>query len=800
MSYTFNATTGDASVTGYSGSPINKQIATDAGSRTIIGINDSALSYKTFSLTSLVLPTTLTTIGASAYANSSGINGPVNFSSLTNLQSIGNNAFYNNSKLTGSVNLSGLTNLTTIGNAAFAGCGGFTGTISLPSSLTSLGTFAFQNSSGFTGALNLSNLTILTIGNNTFQNLNKLTSLTLPSTLTSIGVSAFQNCSKLDGTLNLSTLTSLETLGDNSFAGCSSLDSLTLPSSLTSIGGGVFNGCSQLVGSLNLSSLTSLETLGYGAFSGCSQLTSLTLPNSLTSLSGYIFHKCYNITGELDLSGLTINAIPNGIFDGPNFTSIILQSSLTSIGDWAFNGNPDLLSIYFQSGCTIGSKTFSNTPNAIVYSYNDAFTVVTAATSTAPASSTTGTFSPTVNPLSSNFPKWRLYDYPYPNTTSYYKQGVSSFTLQYNQIKLPTFYTYSPVSKTDYVVKIDGVIFPFTQSYSSVTKRTTFSGGTVIPPGSQELTIDDNGPMYLNEGITVTQDGEEVAEVDVNDPFTLLPPAASYLALFDGTATDLPEQQFNQCPFTIYENNVQIQGGIYLSEDLTLTPYFKESRMFARSIIYTLEPDVPVMVQLVDANTGLPMSDPVESTGSYYIGNLRDGSYYLRIVNDQLIYDHTIIADICFVKGTIVKTDQGLISIDKITNQTLNRKPITVTKTIHHDPYLVKVSAGAFGESPTRDTYMSLKHHIIMDVPVMAKNLINGDTITEVPCDDEYLYNVLVDTHTTMRVHGMLVETLDPNSIVGLFYRAKLSPKQKNKMIRMINEEPERAKEMLKVA
>ena len=185
-----------------------------------------------------------------------------------------------------------------------------------------------------------------------------------------------------------------------------------------------------------------------------------------------------------------------------------------------------------------------------------------------------------------------------------------------------------------------------------------------------------------------------------------------------------------------------------------------------------------------------------------YIASSSDGTKLAAVVFNGGIStfnlgEYTIIADVCFVKGTIVKTDQGFIEIDKITNQTLNRKPITVTKTIHHDPFLVKVSAGAFGELPTRDTYMSLKHHIIMGVPVMAKNLINEDTITEVPYDGEPLYNVLVDTHTTMRVHGMLVETLDPNSIVGLFYRAKLSPKQKNKMIRMINEEPERAKTIL---
>ena len=821
MSYTFDATTGNASVTGYSdSSTITKQIAEDAGTRTIIGV--SGLNSKTFSLTSLVLPTTLITISDYTYQYSVGIAGPVNFSSLANLVSIGYAAFYNNNKLTGSVNLSGSTNLTTIGGAAFAGCQGFTGTINLPSSLTSLGTYAFQNAHNFTGALNLSNLTILTIGEHTFQNLYYLTSLTLPSTLTSIGQYAFENCSGFTGQLNLSTSTNLLSIGNNAFVNCTGFTSLTLPSTLTSIGqyafyncnklDGILNlpssvtsigqqafyGCAGLDGFLDLSNLTGLTVLNYGTFIRCTGLTSIALPTSLTSIGGYNFYRSVNIAGELDLSNAnSLTTIGQGAFEDCKFTKIALPINLTTIGGWAFISNPSLVSVYFKRGCTLKNTTFNNVPNVTVYSYNDTFTIVTDASGTTPASSTIGTFSPTYNPLSNFFSKWRLYDYPYPKQTSYYQQGVSSFTLQYNQFVFPKFYTYSPVSKTNYVVKIDGVTYTFIQTYNSTTKRTFFLGVTFIPSGSQELTIDDNGPMYLNEGLTVTQNNVEVQEVDVNNAFSLFPIAASYLAIFDGKATDLPTQQFNQCPFTIYENNVKIEGGAFFSEDLTLSPYFKESRMFARSIIYTLEPDVPVMVQLVDANTGNPMTEPVESTGSYYIGNLPDGSYYLRIVNESLTYDHTIIADVCFVKGTIVKTDQGLIEIDKITNQTLNHKPITVTKTIHHDPYLVKVSAGAFGELPTRDTYMSLKHHIMMGVPVMAKNLINGDTITEVPYDGEPLYNVLVDTHTTMRVHGMLVETLDPNSIVGLFYRAKLSPKQKNKMIRMINEEPERAKRML---
>jgi len=130
------------------------------------------------------------------------------------------------------------------------------------------------------------------------------------------------------------------------------------------------------------------------------------------------------------------------------------------------------------------------------------------------------------------------------------------------------------------------------------------------------------------------------------------------------------------------------------------------------------------------------------------------------------------VSDICFIKGTLVKTDQGIVPIEKIKTQTLNGKSIIVTKTIYDAPYLVKISAGALGSIPTHDTYMSWKHHILVDRPTMARELVNGDTITEVPYDGEPLYNILVDTHTTMKVHGMVVETLNPKSSIGRFFNS----------------------------
>ena len=177
-----------------------------------------------------------------------------------------------------------------------------------------------------------------------------------------------------------------------------------------------------------------------------------------------------------------------------------------------------------------------------------------------------------------------------------------------------------------------------------------------------------------------------------------------------------------------------------------------------------------------------------------------DGTKIFAIVNGGGIYYYfkPPISDVCFIKDTIVQTDQGKFPIQSLTKQTIHRMPITLTNTSHHDPYLVKIESYAFGDCPTKDTYMSLKHKVYLNKPIQAKHLINDDTVTLVPYNGETLYNVLLDKHTSMKVHGMMVETLDPNCLIALFYKSKLSPKQKDKMIITINKEPEKALTILK--
>ena len=202
------------------------------------------------SLTSLTLPSSVTSIGGHAFEKCSGLTSLTLPSSVT---SIGEFAFRYCSGLTSLTIPSGVT---TIDYYAFADCRGLT-SLTLPSSVTSIDRSAFEGCSG-------------------------LTSLTLPSSVTEIDRSAFERCNNLkecncllDSDLetclayshddwtkipvdeikyyhNGQELTKLEIpsgvdkIGSYSFYKGVNLTSLTLPSSVTSIGSSAFEGCSGL--------------------------------------------------------------------------------------------------------------------------------------------------------------------------------------------------------------------------------------------------------------------------------------------------------------------------------------------------------------------------------------------------------------------------------------------------------------------------------------------------------------------------------------------------------------------------
>ena len=178
------------------------------------------------------------------------------------------------------------TSVTSIGNNAFYGCSGLT-TLNLPSNVTSIGDRAFGGCSNLTSVDLPSSITKM--GDFVFFYCEKLSNVNLPSDITTISTGAFGGCSSLQ---NINLPSGVTTIGDNAFSDCSNLTNVTLPSALASIGDYAFRGCSNLTNVILPSAFTAI---GNVAFSGCSNLANVTLSSNITSIGTYAFQNCINL-------------------------------------------------------------------------------------------------------------------------------------------------------------------------------------------------------------------------------------------------------------------------------------------------------------------------------------------------------------------------------------------------------------------------------------------------------------------------------------------------------------------------
>ena len=246
---------------------------------------------------------------------------------------IGENAFVFCSGLTSITLPSGVTS---IGGAAFMDCSGLT-SLTIPSGVTSIGGLAFSGCSGLTNLTLPSGVT--SIGGAVFEDCRGLTSLTIPPGVTEIGASTFRHCS---GLTSLSLPSSLTSIGESAFEGCSGLTSLTIPSGVTSINESAFEDCSGLTSLALPSSVTLIDDY---AFRGCCGLTSLALPSSVTLIDAFAFEGCSGLTSLTLPSSIT--SINLGVFRGcSGLTSLTIPSSVTLIDDYAFAYCSGLTSIY----------------------------------------------------------------------------------------------------------------------------------------------------------------------------------------------------------------------------------------------------------------------------------------------------------------------------------------------------------------------------------------------------------------------------------------------------------------------
>ncbi|MDR3187814.1 MAG: leucine-rich repeat protein, partial [Prevotellaceae bacterium] len=114
--------------------------------------------------------------------------------------------------------------ITSIGFNAFSGCSELTGTLTIPKEVKTIDDYAFANCIGLTGPLTLP-AKVATIGEGVFLRCSGLTGpLTIPEGVKSIGFSAFSDCSGLTGVLTLPA--SLTAIGSFAFSNCSGLTSV----------------------------------------------------------------------------------------------------------------------------------------------------------------------------------------------------------------------------------------------------------------------------------------------------------------------------------------------------------------------------------------------------------------------------------------------------------------------------------------------------------------------------------------------------------------------------------------------
>lgn len=164
------------------------------------------------SLKSLILPESLTKIGAAAFRGCTSLN-IINIPK--NVKTIGDKAFKDCTSITEIQLPEGVTSL---GYSTFENCTNLQ-SITIPSSVTTIGNSILKNCTNISSVILGDQVT--TIGNSAFENDNKVTDIVLPSSLENIGENAFAgwNSSQIIYVLGKSKIDDFKNHGENCFGG-----------------------------------------------------------------------------------------------------------------------------------------------------------------------------------------------------------------------------------------------------------------------------------------------------------------------------------------------------------------------------------------------------------------------------------------------------------------------------------------------------------------------------------------------------------------------------------------------------
>jgi hypothetical protein len=273
------------------------------------------------------------------------------------------------------------TNITSIRGYAFANCSGLT-SVTIPNWVTSIGGYAFSDCSGLT-SVTIPN-SVISIGGNAFSYCSALASVTLGNSVASIGEYAFFSCRAL-ASVNLGN--SVASIGEYAFSYCDALTSVTIPNSVTTIGWKSFSDCDALTSVTIGNSVTTIEgyafaynsklttasfnatnciSIGsfdgstiYPVFSDCPLFTNLTIGNDVQTIPDFAFCYTPSLTSVIISNSVTTIG-KEAFYNCRGLTTLTIGNSVSVIGNWAFGCDSNLTSIIIPNSVTsIGYSAFN---------------------------------------------------------------------------------------------------------------------------------------------------------------------------------------------------------------------------------------------------------------------------------------------------------------------------------------------------------------------------------------------------------------------------------------------------------
>ncbi|MFA5235587.1 MAG: leucine-rich repeat domain-containing protein [Bacilli bacterium] len=296
-------------------------------------IGDSAFDSCS-NLATISIPTTVTSIGASAFSGTAWLTAQQNADPLV----IINGAILVDGTAVTVTALTVPSGVTTIIPRGFES-NYYIQSVSLPAGFTSLGDYAFYDCNALT-TVNLPS-GITSIGSNAFNSCSVLATINLPESLLTIGEAAFTFCTALNGVAFPSGLTRIE---DSLFNACSALHSITIPNGVTYIGMNAFAYCTSLPSLIIPEGVT---TLGTGFVQECNVLSALVIPSTVQRIQNFSFQNCSSLHTIYygGTSSAQWTALPKDQYAFLNVTilNVYCYSATESVGYWRFSSGLPVL-------------------------------------------------------------------------------------------------------------------------------------------------------------------------------------------------------------------------------------------------------------------------------------------------------------------------------------------------------------------------------------------------------------------------------------------------------------------------